>query len=402
MPRRNRPIADRAVPQPAQLSSRCRGPQDHPARLLRAQLQRCLHRIVPGCESSYRPAAPEASRGSDRRAAVGATFRVQRGPAPGTPDSAYTNCRGCSGGIVSSSKASELNEFQGKLRAMFETHRGEIERAVLARVRSNKLDLPMTPAAQEGMRALATDSTAELIESFSVDFDWTPTLPHSTAAYVKYLAREDVPLEMVMRLCTLIGGVFLESILAKLGDDEAKLALKYIAAWGSRNLDRLLNAYTAEYNEELERLDGSPAGSLGDESEAPERRHRRRGCHRLPDGCMPHRFDRRRQKWRSDLPTHGREHRLRPSRRTRCETLSGSGRGAPARVLRAGAVGYCQRTRSGDLGGRATRGRRRLALDPSRSASGSAGCAPAEALHPLFKCHAAGERTLRRGSREVI
>ncbi len=153
---------------------------------------------------------------------------------------------------------SGFGEFQEKLRTTLRTHSQEVEEAVAARIRDNDLDLPIDPDNRARLGLGAIESVNLMIESFEVGFDWSPTLPAETGAYVRYLAREEVPLEAVLRLCSLIGGVFVEVLLSRVGDGEARIAMRYMAAWGMRNFDRLLKAFASEYTRELERLNDSP------------------------------------------------------------------------------------------------------------------------------------------------
>jgi PucR C-terminal helix-turn-helix domain len=163
---------------------------------------------------------------------------------------------------VSVPETATIEEFQAKLREILSANSQEVEEAIVARIRDNEVGVPTNPDALASLGLGATESIGTMIESFEVGLDWSPTLPPTVATYIRYLAREEVPMEAVMRVCSLVGGVFVEVVFSKLGDDEAKLALSYLAGWGSGNFDRLLNAFAAEYTGELERLSKSPTSDL--------------------------------------------------------------------------------------------------------------------------------------------
>ncbi len=145
-------------------------------------------------------------------------------------------------------------------------HSEEVEQAFTARMRSG-IDSPIDAEVMAGIGPAAFDSVSAMIESFEQGDEWTPTLPPGLTAAIRYSARHDVPLELLMRSVTIMGSVFVEFLVGKLNESEAVLVMQYIATWQSRNLDRVLGLFAAEYADELERLNRSPTRALGERVE---------------------------------------------------------------------------------------------------------------------------------------
>lgn len=153
----------------------------------------------------------------------------------------------------------DFAEFQERLRETLEANREEVEEAIAARLRNNEVGLPLGPEYMIGLTRGAVEAVDMLVESFESGSDWNPKIPPETAIFLRYLAREEVPLDVVLRFFSRSGGVFMEFLLADLKEGDARIALRYVAAWGTRNLDRLLKAFADEYTDELGRMNGSPA-----------------------------------------------------------------------------------------------------------------------------------------------
>ncbi|HYJ22385.1 MAG TPA: helix-turn-helix domain-containing protein [Solirubrobacterales bacterium] len=149
-------------------------------------------------------------------------------------------------------------DLQEKLRILLLAHSEEIEEAVAARIRDNDLDIPINPETRANLGPGSIQSVSMMIEGVEEGFDWSPVLPTEIAAFIRYLAREEVPLEAVLRLCSLVGAVFVEALLTRLGEGESKIALAYMSGWGLRNFDQLLKVFSSEYRDELDRLNDSP------------------------------------------------------------------------------------------------------------------------------------------------
>ena len=188
-----------------------------------------------------------------------------------------------------------LAEIAEKLRALLSEHSEEVEEAVVARMQQTGLEI-LPPGAEElveteglvGVRPSARESLNTMIESFEQGDDWDPSLPPALAAQIRYGARQGVPLEAVMRGVTIIGSVFLDALLGRLDDRDARVALKYLSAWQSRNLDKVLISFATEYTMELERINQSPTRELGEQvrkllaghpGDADALEYRLDGCH---------------------------------------------------------------------------------------------------------------------------
>jgi hypothetical protein len=153
--------------------------------------------------------------------------------------------------------ADPLEAMRSELLALLKARSPEVEEAIVAR----GLDIdPVANATPEGLASLrvaaneSMDFIAALIERGA---DWTPSVPAAVAAHVRYLARNDVTLDAVMRGYYAITNVCLEF----LGEEIAALpedALPYLVGIQSRHGDRLMSAISVEHQNEVARLDRSP------------------------------------------------------------------------------------------------------------------------------------------------
>ena len=182
-----------------------------------------------------------------------------------------------------------LGEIAEKLRALLAAHSEEIEGAVVARMQNSGLEIPPLDAeGLVGLRPSARESLNTMIESFEKGGDWDLVLPPALISQIKYGARKGVPLEAVMRSVMIIGSVLIDSFFQKLDDSDARAALQYVAAWQSRNQDKVMTSFTAAYTAELERLDRSPTRKLeeqvkkileGQPGDAKALEYQLDGCH---------------------------------------------------------------------------------------------------------------------------
>jgi hypothetical protein len=163
---------------------------------------------------------------------------------------------------VSTQDTSALSELRERLRQALVARGAEIEEALIARFRDNEFDLPLTPEFTIGAFLGATEAMDMMLESFDAGLEWSPKLPPETATMIRFLAREEVPMALVLRFSSLVGGVFLETMFNTVGDVDAKVALHFMASWGTGHLDRLIKLFAAEYIDEERRLNSSPTREL--------------------------------------------------------------------------------------------------------------------------------------------
>lgn len=159
-----------------------------------------------------------------------------------------------------------LGQVADKLREILSAHREEIEEAFLARMQNPgipEMEVPEFDAeGLVGMRASAEDSLSALIESFEQGEDWEPALPPALAAQIRYTARRGVPLEVILRSASVFGAIFIDALIRGLDDRYMRAAIQYMAWWQSRNQDKVMAAFAAEYTNEAERLSRSPTHEL--------------------------------------------------------------------------------------------------------------------------------------------
>lgn len=131
---------------------------------------------------------------------------------------------------------------------------------MVARMRDASWDIEMDLTAETlaAMRPAAIDSVNEMIRSFEEGENWTPSVPPEVAKQIKSLARQGASLEALIRSFAMVGGVFMEFLVSSFSERRAQEFLQYLAAWQGRNGDRLMNAFTTEYTNEVERLAHAP------------------------------------------------------------------------------------------------------------------------------------------------
>jgi hypothetical protein len=98
---------------------------------------------------------------------------------------------------------------------------------------------------------------------------WSRDLPPGIAVPIQYMAREGWPLDRVLRGFTLLATTIGEFVVEKLGElERPEEAIRYMANLRSLNDDRMMAAFAAEYEKELERLRRDPSRHLSERIES--------------------------------------------------------------------------------------------------------------------------------------
>jgi hypothetical protein len=140
----------------------------------------------------------------------------------------------------------------------------EIELAVVARIR-DELAEEMDAEGLAVLRPAATESVTAALNAIEQGESWTPAVPPAVIAQIRYLARQGMPLEVVVRGYQIVFNVFLEFLGEEVADlPQAQEALRYALSVGSRHGDQLLSAFVAEHTDEVERLNRSPSRHLAE------------------------------------------------------------------------------------------------------------------------------------------
>jgi len=110
-----------------------------------------------------------------------------------------------------------------------------------------------------GVPAAARESVDLFTAVIELGDAWTPRLPQACARQVRYLARNMVPLDVVMRSCY-SSVLLLFRLIAQA--DLSKEALAYLLEVQSRQGDRIMAAIAAEYRSEMKSIKRSPTRRL--------------------------------------------------------------------------------------------------------------------------------------------
>lgn len=154
-----------------------------------------------------------------------------------------------------------LDELRGELVERLRSRSPEVKEALVARGLDIEPVVNGDPEGLAGLRA-AVSETVELIASVIEQGEsWSPRLPPAVAALVRYLARNDVALDAVMRGYYGVTSVLFEFLTEEIAH-LPEGALPYLVGVQSQHGDQLMSAVSAEYMSELERLDRSPAQRL--------------------------------------------------------------------------------------------------------------------------------------------
>lgn len=153
-----------------------------------------------------------------------------------------------------------LGQVVEKLRTILAENREEIEAALVARMKAMGLEsgVPISAEALAGIRPSASESLSVMIESFEQGENWEPALPPALIAQIRLAARQELPLEWIVRGMGTVGAVFMDAMTRRLDDREARASMRYMATWQSRNSDMVTAAFVGTYTEEMERLNQSP------------------------------------------------------------------------------------------------------------------------------------------------
>ena len=154
-------------------------------------------------------------------------------------------------------EADSLDALRGELLARLQSRSPEVEEAIVARGLELDPVVNAEPEGLAGLRATASETVDLIAAVIEQGESWTPSLPPAVAAQIRYLARNGVALDVIMRgyyATTSVCLEFLTEEIAELPED----ALPYLVGIQSQHGDQLMSAVSAEYESEMARLDRSP------------------------------------------------------------------------------------------------------------------------------------------------
>jgi PucR C-terminal helix-turn-helix domain/GGDEF-like domain len=134
----------------------------------------------------------------------------------------------------------------------------EVERLLVAR--AVELEAAgVDPEFMAGVPAAAGQLIGLFADAIEAGNRWAPRVPATVSRQIRYCARSGIPLDVVIRRCH---SMVLLLVRRTAEGDLSKDALSYLFDVQSRQGDRLMNAIAAEYRDEVESLQRSPARRL--------------------------------------------------------------------------------------------------------------------------------------------
>jgi hypothetical protein len=153
--------------------------------------------------------------------------------------------------------------IRAELVALLESHRDEVTEMLIARYLRSEMGADLDAENAAGMRIAASEVVTVLQKRLGEGDIWSKELPPGIAVPIQYMAREGWPLDRVLRGLTLVTTTIGEFVVEKLGElERPEEAIRYMANLRSLNDDRMMAAFTAEYEQELERLNHAPSRHL--------------------------------------------------------------------------------------------------------------------------------------------
>lgn len=151
-----------------------------------------------------------------------------------------------------------LEALRGTLVARLRSRQPDVEEAMVAGGLGIVPEVNGKPEGMAHLRATASATVDLVVAVVEQGENWTPSLPQAVADHVRYLARNGVALDEIMRGYLGTSSVFFELLSEEIAELPEE-ALAYLVGMQSQHGDRLINTVSAEYESELERLDRSPS-----------------------------------------------------------------------------------------------------------------------------------------------
>lgn len=155
-------------------------------------------------------------------------------------------------------QADSLDALRGLLVELLRARSPDVERAIVDKGLDIEPVLNAGPEGYAGLQAFARSGVDVLATAIEGGADWTPGLSPAAVAQIRFWARNDVPLDAVMRGFYSVTSTLLEFLSEELADLPPE-ALPYLASIQTQHGGQLMEAIATEYEDEVARLDRSPA-----------------------------------------------------------------------------------------------------------------------------------------------
>ncbi len=154
-------------------------------------------------------------------------------------------------------ESDQLEALRTRLLQDLQARTAEIEEAIVTAALNIELATSSDAEEMAGLRDAARALVELIGEVIGHGASWVPQLPPSVKAQVRRLARAGVALEDVMRGYYATTTLCFEFVSSEIADLPAG-ALPYLVEIQTRHGDRLMSVVSAEYNDEVARLERDP------------------------------------------------------------------------------------------------------------------------------------------------
>ena len=159
--------------------------------------------------------------------------------------------------------------IRSELAALLESRSKDAEAAIVARYRNSELGKDLDAEAAATLPMIVGEVVKIVRQRLEEGDTWSAELPPMLAASIQYMARTGMSLDEVVRSYTVTGAGLVDFIVENLGElAQPEEAMRYMMSLRGTNDDRMMAAFAAEYERELERLDSAPSRHLAERVES--------------------------------------------------------------------------------------------------------------------------------------
>ena len=152
---------------------------------------------------------------------------------------------------------------RAELAALLERRGKDAEAAIVAHYRNSDLGRDLDPESAAALPLIVSEVLRIVRQRLGEGDTWDAELPPMLAASIHHMARIGMTLDEAVRSYTVTGAGLAEFIVAHLGElERPEEAMRYMMSQRGVNDDRMMAAFAAEYEAEMERLAATPSTHL--------------------------------------------------------------------------------------------------------------------------------------------
>lgn len=155
--------------------------------------------------------------------------------------------------------------IRAELAALLERHSKDAEAAIVSHYRNSDLGRDFDAESTATLPMIVGEVVRIVRQRLEEGDTWDAELPPMLAASVHHMARIGMTLDEAVRSYTVTGAGLAEFIVAHLGElERPEEAMRYMMSMRGVNDDRMMAAFAAEYEAEMERLAAAPSTHLAE------------------------------------------------------------------------------------------------------------------------------------------